>query len=180
MGWPDGYLAIRSVPVFSPGPLSPIPVLGEATPVAAALSDSLIALANEQSEYRVRVIDRSGRAVRQICRSVEPMPFSPAERSGLERMPMPEVVRSIEAAEPSPNLAPLGRLIPDRSGGRWVQRDRASLFNSLDRWFGPAGRTFRYLSSRRPLYGRDCRALGRANRRSEWHHGDRFPRRVAR
>ena len=135
-------IAHAVVQTFQPGPLSPIPVPGHAIPIAASLGDGRIAVAGDVPEYRIRILDRTGKVVQQICRNADPIAFSARETSGMENANLPNLQEDLDRAQPAGNLARIGRLVPGADGEFWAQRDRPSPLSLYDRSLGPKGATF--------------------------------------
>ena len=109
------------------------PVPGTALPVGAVLDDTLFVIAGDIPELRIRVLDRGGTLVRQVCREAPPMPFTAAESS---------LAKSLGESQPLERAARIGRLFTGTDGRIWVQRNREGGHLLADKHFGPPGATF--------------------------------------
>lgn len=133
----DTILA-ESLPLLRGENLSLSVLPGSPIPMVAPWGDSLLAVAGDIAEFRIRVMASDGRVVRQICRVSPPVPFSEPESTVAARLG--------RTGRPS-DAARIGRLFADGDGRIWAQRDRVTGVYLQDRWFGPLGATFDVLDS---------------------------------
>jgi hypothetical protein len=135
--WASNYGATVRAVTTAPVRLSSVeantPLPGTALPVAAPLEDTLLAVAGDIPELRIRIINRSGRVIREICRVTPPLPLSPAESAAAKRL------GQSESAE---RRARVGRLLTGVDGRIWAQRNRPTGALLADHWFGPLGAGF--------------------------------------
>jgi hypothetical protein len=115
--------------VDNPGNVAP----GGALPLAVPLGDSLLATAGDIPEFRIRVINRGGRAIQQICRTVDAMPVT---------RPGGAVPQSSHVSPRPDSIARVTRIFTGTDGRIWVQRDHGDRSYLLDQLFGPPGARF--------------------------------------
>lgn len=116
----------------------PMSAPGFAVPLGAIDGDSILVLAGDSPEYRVRVY-RDGRLSHVICRDVQPQPFTEAEAEPTdEEVPEPVVTAMANAERPS-SPASIGRVVIDEEQRIWIQRDRPHALTGLDFVIGRSG-----------------------------------------
>jgi len=130
-------LAHREVAGLGAPHLRPVP--GWPRPVAAAGGEGAVALFTGDRGYRVEIRNRRGGVERVICREAEGLPLTDTERgvgAGPDHEGLADAIRSGPRPEPP---APVGRLLLDRDGRLWVQRDRPDPFVELAALQGQPG-----------------------------------------
>ena len=143
-----------TVPLIRPERYLPMQAPMWPMPLAAASGDTLVALAGDVPEYRIRVLDRTGRTRYQICRDVEPVPEEPYETQVPFEERSGDVLALALKQPPQPDqAASIGRLMFDAVGRLWVQRNRPSVLSTVDLSLGREGAMF-------DVYGPDGAYLG--------------------
>lgn len=155
-GSPIDTLIRATIPLIRPERYQPMPAPLWPMPLAALSGDTLIALAGDGPEYRIRILDGSGRVRFQICRNVDPLPEEPYEFRvpfGGQSRDMPALTLALEQAPRPDRPATIGRLMFDAIGRLWVQRNRPSVLSTVDLTLGREGALF-------DLYGAEGEYLG--------------------
>lgn len=136
----DTVLKTQVPAVLVPG-APPMSAPGFAVPLGAIDGDSIMVLAGDSPEYRVRVY-RDGRLSHVICRDVRPQPFTEAEAEPTDQdVPEPVVTAMASAGRPA-TPASIGRVVIDEEQRIWVQRDRPRALTGLDFVIGRSGALF--------------------------------------
>jgi hypothetical protein len=108
------------------------------------VNDTLLAIAGDVPELRIRIVNGAGAVIQQICRQTDALPFSAAESA---------LANVLGEAEPIMSSAQVGRLFTGADGSLWAQRNRAVGPLLADYWFGPLGATFDVFSPKGDYLG---------------------------
>lgn len=94
-------------------------------------SNGWMGVAAADGTYRILVLDSLDRAVRQLCRHIEPLPLSEAEKGQSLPPRMAHVQEILSELAPPTNLPAVGRLLVGPAGEVWVDRHRPAPFGNM-------------------------------------------------
>lgn len=115
-----------------------VAVPGWPRPMAAA-ADTLLAVAADDGSYRIVVYGAGGRPLRQVCRSVAPLPLTERELGEAGDAENAALVEAFGAAPRPEPPASIGRIVVTREGGLWVGRQRPSRLGLNEALWGVPG-----------------------------------------